>query len=58
MGQGIANGEIEEQIQELFVDYINKARELFPEGTHESTIDSDIAIMSASLIDLFIRERR
>lgn len=58
MGQGIANGEIEEQIQKLFVDYINKARDLFPEGTHESTIDSDIAVMSASLIDLFIRERR
>ena len=56
--QGVAQSEIEEKIQALFVDYINKARELFPEDTHESTVDSDIAIMSASLIDLFIREKR
>ncbi len=56
--QGVAQSEIEEKIQELFVDYINKARELFPEDTHESIVDSDIAIMSASLVDLFIREKR
>ncbi len=53
----VANTPEEVKIQELFVEYINKAREVFPEGTHESTVDSEIAIMTYSLLDVFNRER-
>ena len=51
------NNPEENKIQELFVDYIQKARAVYPPDVHSTAVDSDISVMAHSLLALFDKER-
>lgn len=51
------NTPLEDKMQELFVDYINKARALCPKDMDITDVDSEVSLTAHRLLNLFDKER-